>query len=73
MSTKKLDTDQESTLSSKLARLSVLEQFFQQPDLNLDEALEKHREAVVLGGEVLQYLEHAESELKKVQLPGTER
>ncbi|CAN5142299.1 hypothetical protein BH11PAT4_BH11PAT4_6860 [soil metagenome] len=73
MPAKKSEMDEGTTLSAKLERLSVLEQFFQQPDLNLDEALEKHREAVALGGEVLQYLEHAESELKKVQLPGTER
>lgn len=58
-----------SNLSAKLSRLAELETFFQQPDLNLDEALEKHREAVKLGSEILSYLETAESELKKVKLP----
>ncbi len=61
-----------SSLSAKLSRLAELETFFQQPDLNLDEALEKHREAVKLGTEILTYLETAESELKKVKLPTAE-
>lgn len=59
-------------LSEKLARLGELERYFQEPELNLDEALEKHKEAVVLGKEILSHLEHAESELEKIQLPSAD-
>jgi exonuclease VII small subunit len=60
------------SLSEKMERLKELENYFQQPELELTDALEKHKEAVGLGSEILRYLEEAESQLKKVKLPEVE-
>jgi exonuclease VII small subunit len=55
-------------LREKIAELEKIEVFLQQPELNLEEAMQKHEVALKLANEITQYLEKAESTLKHLEM-----
>lgn len=56
------------TLAEAIEQLEKLEAYFQQSDLNLEESIKKHGEAVVLAKNILERLQKAENELQKVDI-----
>ncbi len=56
------------TLAEAIQQLERLEAYFQQPDLNLEESIAKHAEAVQLAKSILERLQKAENELEKVDI-----
>ncbi len=64
MSDKKSSFD----LSASIAELEVLERYFQNPDMNLEEAIVKHKEALELSKKIIAYLNTVESTLKQINV-----
>ena len=48
-------------LNQKMRDLEHIEEYFQRPDMDLAEAIKRHKEALQLGKEIVTYLEEAES------------
>ena len=65
-------SDKPFSLQEKIAELEALEAYFRQPDIDLQEAIAKHRQALALSKEVLQYLESVESTFQTLELPTVE-
>lgn len=59
-------------LEEKVQQLEAIEQRFQHPDLPLEEAVAKHREALKLAKEVLEYLKKVESSIEELNLETAE-
>lgn len=57
-----------ASLSDQLAELEKLETFFQSPELDLDEALKKHTEALKVGQDILTHLDTVENTLNQVEV-----
>jgi exonuclease VII small subunit len=55
------------SLHEKMSQLETIEEYFQLPNMNLEEAIEKHASALSVAKEVLAYLDKAESTLKKLE------
>jgi len=55
-------------LHEKIQDLETIEKYFQQPDIDLEEAIAKHKQAIGLAREILEYLEEAENELTKIDI-----
>lgn len=58
----------EFRLRDKIAELEKLEAYFEKPEMDLEEAIQKHTEALVLAKEITAYLEKAESSLKQLEI-----
>ncbi len=56
------------SLQEKMSQLEALEAYFQRPDMNLEEAIEKHKQALGLAKEILEYLEKAETTIQKIDM-----
>lgn len=61
-------TKESFQLHAKISELEKIEEFLQQPDLNLEEAIEKHEVALKIAKEITTYLEKAESTLKQLEI-----
>lgn len=61
-------TKESFQLHAKIAELEKIEEFLQKPDLNLEEAIEKHEVALKIAKEITTYLEKAESTLKQLEI-----
>ncbi len=55
-------------LQEKVHQLEEIQQYFQRPDMNLEEAIEKHKVALGVAKEIIRYLETAENSLEKVDI-----
>ncbi len=55
-------------LSKNIAELEELERYFQSPDMNLEEAIEKHKQALELSKKIIAYLNTVESTLKQINI-----
>jgi len=60
------------SLQDKIAELEKIEAYFRTPDIDLQEAIEKHRQALALSKEILAYLDSVESTFKTLELPTVE-
>jgi exodeoxyribonuclease VII small subunit len=60
-------------LQEKMSRLEAIEQYFQQPDINLEEALVQHQEALKLAEEIKTYLATAEQSLEQIDIANIRR
>lgn len=56
----------EFDLGKSMEHLESLEAYFQRPELDLEEAIAKHKEALKVAKEILAYLESAETVLEKL-------
>jgi hypothetical protein len=64
--------DKSFSLQKKIAELEVLEAYFRSPDIDLQEAISKHKQALVISQEVLEYLDSVESTFQTLELPTVE-
>ena len=55
-------------LETAMQRLEELEAYFQKPNFNLEEAIEKHKEALGLAKEITSYLHTAEQSLERLNI-----
>ena len=60
--------EEKFNLSEKIADLEKIEEYFQKTDLDLDEAIEKHKKALKLSEEIKSYLDSVESTLKSIDV-----
>ena len=60
------------SLQKKIAELEALESYFRTPDIDLQEAISKHKQALALSKEVLAYLDTVESTFQTLELPTVE-
>ena len=56
------------SLEEKIKELEKIEEFFQKPNMDLEQAIAKHKEALTLSKEILAYLEKAETTLTEIDL-----
>lgn len=56
------------SLQKKVAELESLEEYFRQPDMDLETAITKHTQALELAKEILDYLAKAESKLEQINI-----
>jgi len=55
-------------LQEKIAQLEAIENYFRLPDMNLEIAIQKHKEAIVVAKEIVEYLNAAESTIEAVNI-----
>lgn len=55
-------------MDDEMRKLEAIEAYFQTPDMNLEEAIKKHEEALKVAKGILEYLDKAESSLQKLTL-----
>jgi exonuclease VII small subunit len=55
-------------LHEKIKQLEEIEHYFQRSDMDLEKAIEKHKEALKISKEILEYLEKAEHALKQIEV-----
>jgi len=60
------------SLQKKIAELESLEAYFRAPDIDLQEAIAKHKQALGLSKEILAYLDSVESTFQTLELPTVE-
>lgn len=58
-------------LKKAIEELEEIEKYLQEPDLDIEKAIERHGRALALGKEVIAYLETAENRLEKMDLGGS--
>lgn len=58
------------SLQKKIQELEAIEAYFQQPDIDLEMAIEKHKKALALAKEITTYLDSAESSLRQIDMHG---
>lgn len=58
----------EFSLEKKMKTLEDIERYFQGSEINLEEGIKKHEEALKLGAEIVAYLEKAENTLEEINL-----
>lgn len=58
-------------LNEKIKELETIEAYFQQSEISIDEAIEKHKQAVALAKEILAYLDQAETTIEEVDISST--
>ena len=63
-----MSTKQSFDLEQSMQELADLEQYFNQPDFRLEEAVEKHKRALELAKRILAYLAEAETTIEKLDL-----
>jgi len=56
------------SLEDAMRSLEEIERYFQQPTMNLEEAIAKHKEALGIAKEVIAYLKSAETSLEKLSV-----
>lgn len=61
-------TEEKFNLGLKIAELEKIEEYFQKPDLDLDEAILQHKKAIELSEEIKKYLDTVESSLKSIDI-----
>lgn len=57
------------SLRESLAQLEEIEEYFQDPDLDIDGAIGKYEEAMKLSQAIVAYLNEAETKIEKLTLP----
>lgn len=62
------EKEQKFNLGQKIAELEKIEEYFQKPDLDLDDAIEQHKKALKLTEEIRVYLDAVESTLKSIDI-----
>ena len=55
-------------LQEKITQLETIEEYFRRPDMNLEVAIEKHKEAILLAKEIVTYLNTVESSIETVNI-----
>ena len=60
------------SLHKKIAELEALEAYFRSPDIDLQEAIAKHKQALALSKEILAYLDSVEATFQTLELPTVE-
>jgi exodeoxyribonuclease VII small subunit len=60
--------NQPFSLELEVKKLEAIESYFQQPDMNLDEAIAKHKEALEIAKGIYAYLEKAESTIEQLDM-----
>ena len=58
----------EFSLEGHIKQLEAIEAYFQAPDMNIDEAIKKHKEALALAKEALDYLKTAQTTIEKIDI-----
>lgn len=56
------------SLEANMRKLEEIEAYFQQPTMNIEEAIVKHKEALETAKETIAYLEHAENTLQEIDI-----
>lgn len=56
------------SLEKKIKELEIIEKYFQKPEMDLEEGIRQHREALKIAGEIKRYLETIESSLEKIDI-----
>ena len=56
------------SLDKKIEELEAIETYFQSPDIDLEAAITKHKQAVEISKEILDYLDKAESTIEQLGL-----
>lgn len=56
------------SLEDAMRSLEEIERYFQQPSMNLEEAIAKHKEALGIAKEIIAYLKTAETSLEKLSV-----
>ncbi|MBU6388896.1 exodeoxyribonuclease VII small subunit [Patescibacteria group bacterium] len=54
------------SLQEAIKRLEEIEKYFQLPDIDLEEAISRHKEALKVAKEILEYLDKAENTIKEI-------
>lgn len=60
-------------LQAKVKRLEEIEQYFQRADMDLEEAMKFHEEALAIAKEVQAYLKTAQQALEKIDISSLRR
>ncbi len=60
-------------LQEKITRLEEIEEYFQRTDMNLEEAIVLHKEALLIAKEVQEYLKQAEQALEQIDIASLRR
>jgi exonuclease VII small subunit len=55
-------------LQENISKLEDIERYFQKPDMDLEEAIRQHKEALEIAKKTLAYLDSAENELQKIDI-----
>lgn len=53
-------------LQDKIEELEQIELYFKNTEINLDEGIKKHKQAILIGGEIEDYLLQVENELVEI-------
>jgi len=61
-----------ASLKEQIAQLETIEEYFRSPDIDLEEAISKHKQALALSKEILAYLDTVESTFTTLELPTVE-
>ena len=54
------------SLEEKMNQLEKIEEYFSRPDMDLEQSIKKHEEALVVAQDILAYLKKAESSLEQL-------
>lgn len=56
------------SLEKKIKELEKIEKYFQQPEMDLEEGIRQHQEALKIASEIRKYLNSIESSMEKIDI-----